>query len=551
MQPTPEKGALEEALAGLGCAGQSSGEPGVGAGGMTRATSRSLRELAKRAIVVHVRPGEELLSCDSLEEGLLVVAKGSISVQADVHLTEKLEYLTPGKVRIRLFIDRAERLVGDSLVDTLDPYCIVKLGASKNFQTHAIENAGTDPRWEYTSAFIYDGEESMEFTVMDRNALSTDSFCGSATVAVSHFPDRGWTGKVELMRPKRRQLFEPVMGEEESAGSLYFTALWDFEKISPHTKMKEYVFPNTELFVLQQLEIWGHEPVMLGSLFRKLLVRASDDLRYALELGQFRVVAVEVAGDGTNQVTTCWKISRHHLLELLQATRREKKFVQECQIAALQKQAVVKKLITQLIEKFEREEATKQAWAVPLSPPQGARNRLTSIDQPLDAESFRAAYCGSLAGIVVRSAAHLPPGGWFRRLQPYAVLRFRGSTAELRTSVLADVGGDPVWNCEGSLLYGGEKALEISVLDYNDRKNDELVAVGTLFVEEFFRGFEGSVVLRPGRAMSKRKVGKSMSIVIGVQWEPLLNRRGLFAPSPGQNAFSDLPSAAQVSWDLP
>merc|ERR1719456_376561 len=147
-------------------------------------------------------------------------------------------------------------------------------------------------------------------------------------------------------------------------------------------------------------------------------------------------------------------------------------------------------------------------------------------DEQMDPSHFRVAYRDVKARITVRNALNLAGGGMFDKLDPYAVVRFRGSKlAPFKTSVLEDAGGDPFWAAEGcrhkgALLYNGETALEVSVWDYDKYSNDDLVATGVIQVEQFCRGFEGSVPLNLPEGKKRKANMKQMMIVMGVQWDP-------------------------------
>lgn len=497
----------------------------------------NLRAIAKHTIEVHLQPGEELHhGSDSAEDFLLVVVQGRISVRADMRLTERIECKTPRKARLRLFVDKAEELAGDSIVDKLDPYCIVKLGESKQFQTPVVMNAGRSVNWGYSGAFVYDSEENVDFMVMDRDFYSADDICGSASVPVSHFGKAGWSGKVALTRPKRNFLCADPDAAKEPAGCLHFTAEWDFERVDPQ-KTRERCFVDEELFLLQERETWGQECITMGASFRSLLCKASESMRYALELGPFRVVGVEAAGGGTNQVITCWKIVKQRVVDLLRATRRESHFTVESEASALAKRDTVKRHLERLVDRWDDEDKLKKGWASQLGPPCAGASRGALTEAPLqkppeaaaarpDVEQFRVKYCGKHASVAIRSAANLPSGGWFSTLKPFAVLRFAGSRVDFRTSVMENVGSDPVWSCEGTLLYNGEKILEVNVYDYNARGDDELIATGMLAVEDFYRGYEGDMVVSPPSGGRRRKGRREMSVNIGILWETVLNARG-------------------------
>jgi len=142
----------------------------------------------------------------------------------------------------------------------------------------------------------------------------------------------------------------------------------------------------------------------------------------------------------------------------------------------------------------------------------------------VDPSHFRVSYRGCKVLISVRNALNLSGSGWFDRADPYAIIRFRGSNQEFRTSVLQDAGADPIWNCEGFLNYNGETALEISVWDYDRYTSDDLLAIGSLQVEQFCNGFEGMVPLNPPQADKKKKkkqVTNQSVVTLGIQWPPL------------------------------
>merc|ERR550537_28987 len=107
-------------------------------------------------------------------------------------------------------------------------------------------------------------------------------------------------------------------------------------------------------------------------------------------------------------------------------------------------------------------------------------------EEAMDPSHFRVAYRDVKARVTVRNALNLAGGGMFDKLDPYAVVRFRGSKlAPFKTSVLEDAGSDPFWAAEGcrhkgALLYNGETALEVSVWDYDKYSNDDLIAQGVL-----------------------------------------------------------------------
>ncbi|CAJ1352196.1 unnamed protein product, partial [Effrenium voratum] len=475
------------------------------------AVKHALEELAKVATQIHLLPGQELLSDPPADDSVIMVSKGGIEIRGDIKLTEKLDALPPKKKRIRIFLDRAEKLAGDSIFDKLDPYCIVKMGEFKRFQTPVLWNVGVNPQFEYQGVLTYTDEEELEIIVMDYDKFSADDLCGSCTVKVADLHD-GWYGKVDLQRPKRslgavkddEQLLEP-------AGRLYFGVKYDYEKISALTKKpKERSWQNQVLFNLGAHEAWGHETIMLGPIFMKTLEGSANQTAFALELSNFRMFGGYQRG--TNDKIVLLKASKKRFVDFVKKSQKEKQFLQTCRGSTLDKQQIIKGIIKMLIDRWETEDqADNMRKGVYFN---------NKVEEAVDPMKFRVAYRGAKAHITVRNALNLSGGGWFDKLDPYAILRFRGSKSEFRTSVLQDAGGDPIWNCEGYLAYNGEVALEISVWDYDPYSSDDLVGTGVIQVEQFCSGFEGMVPLSlPTDKKKKKKTLKQSMITIGILWD--------------------------------
>lgn len=474
------------------------------------AVKSALGELVKLATTIHVRPMGEVLSEEPLNESVLIVSRGELEVRGDVTLTEKLESIPPRRVRIRIFVERAKNLAGDSVFDKLDPYCIVKLGEFKRFQTPVLLNAGKQPKWEHSGVLMLDDriDKTLEFTVMDHDKLTADDLCGTGSCPLSELHD-GYSGYVDLTRP-RKGLFRAEENElMEAAGRVYFSVRYDYEEVTALTRTpKVRCWKDLDLFTLKENDCWGHESLLLGPVFMRTLEQASSKMEYHLSLENLRVTGA-YSGSG-NDITSVWKIAGPRFVDFVKQCGRLNPFVQACRVSALEKQQLMKALATRLVQKWEVEEQQDLM--------QNGLPEAPAIEEAMDPSHFRVAYRGVKAHISVRNAVNLRGGGWFDKLDPYAVVRFRGSRQEFRTSVLHDVGADPVWDCEGSLTYNGETALEMSVWDYDKYSADDLLATGSVTVDKFVGGFEGMVQL--SFAAAQKKPLKPAMIVIGIQWDP-------------------------------
>lgn len=476
-----------------------------------------LRELSKVSTGVHVGSGQLVQSDEPLEENLLIISKGGLEVKADIMLTERLEALAPKKVRINCHVERAEKLAGDSMFDKLDPYCICKMGDFKRFQTPVMNNAGPNPKFDYEGVLTYSGEEAMEFIVMDSDRFSADDLCGNGVLKIKDLPNK-WHGKVELKRPKRG-IYKSDGAHEEDAGRVVVTVTWDYEAVTAATKKpKQKEFPDQTLFELGPKDCWGQEHLMMGNLFRRTLEQSSHGMKYALTMSEFRVCGA--TPKGVQEVCTCWKVGRKRFNEFIKQCAREKQFMQACRVSSLEKQHKLKDIIGRLAKKWETEETMNKMLRL------GAGEDDEPKDEVMDPSRFRVTYRDTKARITVRNALNLTGGGMFDKLDPYAVVRFRGSKLQpFKTSVLEDAGSDPFWAAEGcrhkgALLYNGETALEVSVWDYDKYSNDDLIATGVIQVEQFCRGFEGSVPLNLPDGKKRKANMKQMFIVMGVQWDP-------------------------------
>jgi len=450
-----------------------------------------------------------------------------------------LESLPPKKVRVNVHLIRAEKLAGDSFFDKLDPYCVVKLGDFKRFQTPVMWNVGTNPEFDYEGVLTYSGEPELEFTVMDHDRFSADDLCGNGVLPLEGIND-GWQGKVDLKRPKRG-IYKSDSEHEEDAGRVVVKIKWDFQPITAGlVQPKERTFEDQVLFELTEKDCWGHEALMLGMRdFKRTLEQASHNMKYALQLGDWRVVGA--SPKGITEICTSWKVTQKRFFEFVKQCAKEKQFRQACRVSSLEKQGIMKDLVIRLIKKWETEEQSKFLRGGIID---------EQVEEAMDPSRFRVAYRDVKAHVTVRNALNLTGGSFFDKLDPYAVVRFRGSKRPpFKTSVLEDAGADPFWACDGcrhkgALLYQGETALEISVWDYDKYSADDLVAQGVIQVEQFCNGFEGMVPLNLPEGKKRKANMKQMMIIIGVQWDTPKDLSATQDSSKGQASFNKTAAAA-------
>ena len=73
----------------------------------------------------------------------------------------------------------------------------------KKLVTPTLNNAGSNPVWNFTGGMDYERETEIEFLVMEDDEYSKDDLIGSATIHCRHFTD-GFDGELELQQPKKR-----------------------------------------------------------------------------------------------------------------------------------------------------------------------------------------------------------------------------------------------------------------------------------------------------------------------------------------------------------
>lgn len=167
--------------------------------------TRRLVELARYGSVLHVRPGFPVLSDEPLEQSLVIVTSGAFEVLGDVTLEERpLEGKKNKKKKLKVTVEEAKDLAGDSRFDNLDPYCIVKLGdKGKIFKTPTLNNAGKHPVWHHTGVLLWTGEPELEFSVYDYDTFGSDDICGTGKLLIDDMSKRGFDGTIQLYRKQK------------------------------------------------------------------------------------------------------------------------------------------------------------------------------------------------------------------------------------------------------------------------------------------------------------------------------------------------------------
>eukprot|EP00746_Dinoflagellata_sp_MGD_P021341 gnl/MRDRNA2_/MRDRNA2_149822_c0_seq1.p1 gnl/MRDRNA2_/MRDRNA2_149822_c0~~gnl/MRDRNA2_/MRDRNA2_149822_c0_seq1.p1 ORF type:complete len:679 (+),score=142.57 gnl/MRDRNA2_/MRDRNA2_149822_c0_seq1:82-2037(+) len=479
-------------------------------GNIPQVVADSFKEIARLGSNIQVEGGMNILSEESLDDCFLVVRDGVLEVRSDMILIERLETRPPRKIRVNVTIERGENLAGDSIWDRLDPYCIVKVGAFKQFRTPTINNAGTKPKWNHTGILKWDDgvDNNIDFEVYDYDKYSADDLVGIGQLKYHQFENGSYKGPVQLLQSKKG-VFKSEKMTMVPGGTIYVKIDFDLEyPDTSNTRPNKMVFPDEVLMELHARTMFGHEQLLLGDRFREVLEKASDGLRYKLSLGDFRICCQFQKGLATT--ARVLKVSRRRFMQFLQHSCREEAMRNIAVVTSVEKQNALKDKVWKLIKKREREEQIKSL--------QGVGSEKKGPKQ-LDPSRFRVAFKGVKAKVIVRNALNLSGGGWFDKLDPYAVVSFRGGREKLTTSVLQDAGNDPFWDFDGMLTYHGETILDVQVWDYDKGSNDDLIATGMLPLEEICNGFEGMVILAKPDEGKKKKAKKQASIVLSIEWD--------------------------------
>mmetsp|Transcript_76230 Transcript_76230/g.218430 ORF Transcript_76230/g.218430 Transcript_76230/m.218430 type:complete len:924 (-) Transcript_76230:47-2818(-) len=127
-----------------------------------------------------------------VRDALYVVLTGTAEILRGPQLIMRVMTLT---------VECARGLMGDSAADSLDPYCIVRIGGQE-FKTNVEQDAGVSPTWNWSTTVVYNGEPEIEFTVMEYDQFSKHSTLGVASLSSIDFTGpEGFESELSLSPP--------------------------------------------------------------------------------------------------------------------------------------------------------------------------------------------------------------------------------------------------------------------------------------------------------------------------------------------------------------
>lgn len=132
-----------------------------------------LTRLAPHAELKYIAGGTTVELCGETD-ALYIVLTGAAEILAGP--SQKARAL-------RVTVEAAQGLQGDSEIDRLDPYVQVKLGNNKQYKSEVLTDAGSDPRWNWTFNIPYNNEPEIEFTVLEYDLYSRHDNLGMASVS--------------------------------------------------------------------------------------------------------------------------------------------------------------------------------------------------------------------------------------------------------------------------------------------------------------------------------------------------------------------------------
>merc|ERR1719456_1241393 len=108
---------------------------------------------------------------------------------------------------LKIRVTKATGLPKGSMFDKLDPYCVVRLrGAEVFMKTQVMNNAGSNPVWDFEGELPYYGdEEALDFEVLDSDMASADDLVATGSLPVANFT-QGFEGVVKMKlegKPKK------------------------------------------------------------------------------------------------------------------------------------------------------------------------------------------------------------------------------------------------------------------------------------------------------------------------------------------------------------
>jgi hypothetical protein len=101
---------------------------------------------------------------------------------------------------IQVKVDKAESLP-QSKDDAIDPFCVVRIGA-RDWKTPVLKNEGSNPVWNWSMCTADEGEEQIEFSVMEQDDFSRPSTIGVVTLKRFEFERFGFEGCLPMGPPQ-------------------------------------------------------------------------------------------------------------------------------------------------------------------------------------------------------------------------------------------------------------------------------------------------------------------------------------------------------------
>ena len=123
-----------------------------------------------------------------------------------------------GKIKVRVI--SATKLKNKERFQTSDPYCMIEC-EKESKKTKSLES-NLNPTWnEEFVITMMDGEETLGFSIWDKNTLSKDNFMGYSYASVTDCPKDVETEKVWLDRKLTGELMILLVTDEPSVADTW------------------------------------------------------------------------------------------------------------------------------------------------------------------------------------------------------------------------------------------------------------------------------------------------------------------------------------------